>query len=205
MPSPQQSCFSPRPPHLFILLQHHIPSPPHASSRAPAGLTAGSWHPWASHPWHAYSSLCSQPADPHASRYVCAAHGCAHLVWVSQGVAAGRQRRQFPVSSALPSTPLSHHAPACATQWSTAGASSPSSSPAWHHARRARRSCMHACRQAAYALPVAAATSAARLDTFFSMPSPSWNLTKRRTLIFSPMAATASLTACSTVLEPSMR
>lgn len=61
-------------------------------------------------------------------------------------------------------------------------------------------------RGVAYAdLAVMAATSAARSLTFFSMPSPSWKRTKRRIEIFSPIAAIASFTACSTVLELSMR
>lgn len=61
-------------------------------------------------------------------------------------------------------------------------------------------------RGVAYAdLAVMAATSAARSLTFFSMPSPSWKRTKRRIEIFSPIAAIASFTACSTVLELSIR
>mmetsp|Transcript_26692 Transcript_26692/g.79291 ORF Transcript_26692/g.79291 Transcript_26692/m.79291 type:complete len:276 (-) Transcript_26692:756-1583(-) len=47
---------------------------------------------------------------------------------------------------------------------------------------------------------VCSATSAAKSVDFFSMPSPSWYLTKRRICTFSPVAAIVSLTISPTVL-----
>src|SRR5438094_3452640 len=55
----------------------------------------------------------------------------------------------------------------------------------------------------AYALPTAAATSAAKSFVSFERPSPSAYRVKRRTWIFSPMTATAAFSSSCTLRFPS--